>query len=319
MPANVTGIGTTFNLPNFAGDLFTASPTQTPFLSMIGGLSGGMKTDNDEFSTGLLYEFPDPVQPSISEQASVTAPEATAIVREQKTNVTQIFHESIAITYAKMANRGKLTGLNTAGAQANPTSELDWQIAQRLKKIARDVEYTFLNGTFAKAGAVDEPNKTRGMLELCSTGTTIDAGNATLTIDLLKQLFKAMADAGAQFGNMVLFCGSTQKQRITNLYEAQVGYNTPATRSVGGMNIQKLETDFFEMGICYDPFMPPTALMIADVSVCAPVFQDVPGKGVLFLEDLAKTGAAEKKQIYGEIGLAHGPAFLHGSITNLVG
>lgn len=315
---NVTGIGTTFNLPNFAGDLFTASPTQTPFLSMIGGLSGGMKTENDEFATGVLYEFPDAAQPAISEQASQTAPEATAIAREQKTNVTQIFHETISLTYAKMANRGKLSGLNTAGVQANPTSELDWQIAQRLKKIARDVEYTFLNGTYTKAGDVSEANKTRGMLELCSTGTTIDAGSAALSLDLLKQLFKAMADAGANFGNMVLFCGSTQKQKITDLYEKQLGYNAAAPRNVGGMNIQKLETDFFEMGICYDPFMAADKILIADVSACAPVFQDVPGKGVLFLEDLARTGAAEKKQIYGEIGLAHGPAFLHGSITGLL-
>lgn len=315
---NVTGIGTTFNLPNFAGDLFTASPTQTPFLSMIGGLSGGMKTENDEFATGVLYEFPDAAQPSISEQASQTAPEATAIAREQKTNVTQIFHETISLTYAKMANRGKLSGLNTAGVQANPTSELDWQIAQRLKKIARDVEYTFLNGTYAKASGVTEANETRGMLELCSTGTTIDAGSAALSLDLLKQLFKAMADAGANFGNMVLFCGSTQKQKITDLYEKQLGYNAAAPRNVGGMNIQKLETDFFEMGICYDPFMAADKILIADVSACAPVFQDVPGKGVLFLEDLARTGAAEKKQIYGEIGLAHGPAFLHGSITGLL-
>ena len=147
---------------------------------MIGGLSGGMKTENDEFATGVLYEFPDAAQPAISEQASQTAPEATAIAREQKTNVTQIFHETISLTYAKMANRGKLSGLNTAGVQANPTSELDWQIAQRLKKIARDVEYTFLNGTYAKAGDVSEANKTRGMLELCSTGTTIDAGEAVV-------------------------------------------------------------------------------------------------------------------------------------------
>jgi len=27
MPNNVTGIGTTWNLPNYAGELFTADPT----------------------------------------------------------------------------------------------------------------------------------------------------------------------------------------------------------------------------------------------------------------------------------------------------
>ena len=269
------------------------------------------------FVTGQLYEFPEAAQPEISEQASETAPEATAIVREQKYNVTQIFHETIAITYAKQANRGKLSGLNIAGQAASPTSELDWQIARRLEKIARDVEYTFLNGVYAEADAVNKANKTRGMMELCSTGTTIDAGGAELSIDLLKQFFKAMADAGAFFGNMVLFCGSEQKQRITSLYEKQVGYNQPQSRDVGGMNVQKLETDFFEMGICYNPFMKPGSIGLFDVSACAPVFQDVPGKGVLFLEDLAKTGASDRKQIYGEIGLDHGPAFLHGSITGL--
>ncbi len=54
MPNSVTGTGNTFHLPNFAGELFTASPTRTPFLSMIGGLSGGRKTDNDRYVTGQL-------------------------------------------------------------------------------------------------------------------------------------------------------------------------------------------------------------------------------------------------------------------------
>ena len=323
MPNAVTGTGNTWNLPNFAGELFTASPTKTPLLSMIGGLTGGLRTENDEFETGQLYEFPSAAQPAISEAASETAPTPTAIAREQKTNVTQIFHETISLTYAKQANRGKLSGLNSAGQNANPASELDWQIARRLEKIARDVEYTFLNGVYQKATAADVANKTRGMFALCggTGGTTINATTggvaAPISLPMLKSLYKAMADAGAAFGNMVLFCNSFQKQSITALYESQLGYNKQADRNVGGMNITELETDFFKLGICYDPFVPADSILIADVAAMAPVFQDVPGKGVLFLEDLSKTGAADKKQIYGEIGLAHGPAFLHASITGL--
>lgn len=71
------------------------------------------------------------------------------------------------------------------------------------------------------------------------------------------------------------------------------------------------------MGVAYDPFMPVDTILIVDLAACAPVFQAVPGKGVLFLEELAKTGAANRKQIYGEIGLAHGPSFLHGTLTGL--
>jgi hypothetical protein len=37
----VQGIGTAWNLPNYAGELFTSDPTQTPMLSMAGGLTGG--------------------------------------------------------------------------------------------------------------------------------------------------------------------------------------------------------------------------------------------------------------------------------------
>ena len=38
---------------------------------------------------------------------------------------------------------------------------------------------------------------------------------------LLDQLFREMADNGAYFGKMVLFCGAYQKQMITNLYAEQ--------------------------------------------------------------------------------------------------
>lgn len=323
MPTNVTGTGTTWNLPNYAGELFSASPTKTPFLSAIGGLTGGLKSESDEFIVGQLYDLPTAAQPAITEADSVTAPDATAIVREQKTNVTQIFHEAISLTYAKMANRGKLSGLNLAGKSAEPASDLDFQVARRLEKIARDVEFTFLNGSYQKATADNVANKTRGMLELCDSGTTLSALDnnddpTILTLDMLRSIYKAMADAGAQFGNMKLFCNSFQKQLITKLYESQLGYNVGAARNEGGMNVTKIETDFFAMDVVYDPFMPTDKILIADISCCAPVFQEVPGKGVLFLEDLAKTGAAERKQLYGEIGLDHGPAFMHASITGLL-
>ena len=315
--ANVTGTGNTWNLPNYAGELFTASPTKTPLLSIIGGLTGGMKTENDKFPTGVLYEFPDPVQPAISETQSETAPAATALARVQEYNVAQIFHETVTLTYLKQSNRGKLSGLNTAGAANSVPSELDWQIARRLEKIARDVEHTFLNGSYREATSATVANKTRGMIELCGAGTTIAAGGDPLTLDMLRTLYREMADAGAPFGNMVALVNAFQRQALTRLYETQVGYNAPASRTIGGMKVSTVLNDFFELGIVYDPFMPADTLLIVDVAYLAPVFQEVPGKGVLFLEDLAKTGASDRKQIYGQLGLSHGPAFLHATITGL--
>lgn len=315
----VTGIGTTWNLPNYAGELFTADPTQTPFLSMIGGLTGGKQTDNFEFPTAVLYDFPEAEQPEISEQDSITAPEATHIAREQEKNVVQIHQEVINLTYAKQSNSGRMSGLNTVGQNPNPADEKAWQIQQKLVKIARDVEFSFINGKYQSATKADVANKTRGMLELCTsnTGTSIDAAGAALSKNLLDQLFREMAEHGAYFGKMVLFCGAYQKQEITNLYAEQFKANMQTTQNVGGMNITEIETDFFKMGVVWDRFMPNDSILVSDMLHIAPVFQAVPGKGVLFQENLAKVGASDRIQIYGQIGLAHGPAFLHGAISGL--
>ena len=317
--AQVQGLGTVWNLPNYAGELFTADPTQTPLLSMIGGLTGGKQTDNCEFPTAVLFDYPAAAQPEISESASATAPAASHIARQQETNVVQIHQEVIDLTYAKMSNSGRMSGLNTAGQQANPNDEKAFQIQHKLIKIARDVEYSFINGTYSKATAADVANKTRGMLELCTseTSTSIAAAGAALTKELLDQLYLSMADKGAYFNNMVMFVGAKQKQALSAIYASQFGANLPATRNVGGVNITEIETDFFKCGVVWNRFVPADAILLVDVAHLAPVFQAVPGKGVLFEEELAKTGASDKIQIYGQIGLAHGAAFLHGAITGL--
>lgn len=312
----VSGVGNVWNLPNYAGELFTADKAQTPLLSMTGGLTGGKQTDNFEFPTAVLFNYPAAKQPEISEENSVTAPVAEAITRSQESNVVQIHQETIDLTYAKLSNSGRMSGLNTAG-QTNPIDEKSWQIQQKLIKIARDVEYSFINGTYQKATAVNVANKTRGMIELAKTVNTVDAGSGELTTDMIKELMLEMANNGAYFGNMILFAGAKLKQKLTSLYEAQLGYNTPAARNVGGMNVTELETDFCRLGIVWNRFMPENTLLIADVSHIAPVFQVVPGKGVLFEEELAKVGASDRVQLYCQIGLAHGPAFLHGTITNI--
>ena len=48
--AGITGQGTTFNLPNFVGELFGITPEDTPFLSAIGGLTGGKSVAAKRFA-----------------------------------------------------------------------------------------------------------------------------------------------------------------------------------------------------------------------------------------------------------------------------
>lgn len=316
----VTNVGTVWNLPNYAGELFTADALQTPLLSMIGGISGGRQTTNFEFPTAVLFDYPDASQPEISEDDSVTAPAAEMAARTMESNVVQIHQEVINLSYAKQSNTGRLAGLDSADIMAGMADERALQVQHKLVKIARDVEHSFINGKYQKATGSGMANKTRGLLELCSTGTTLDAGGKALSREMLQQIFREMAAAGAYFSNMVMFLPAYQKQALSEIYASQFVGTTlfaPSERSIGGLNITEIETDFCRVGVCWDRFMPSDTILIADVAHIAPVFQAVPGKGVLFEEELAKTGAADKIQIYGQIGLAHGPAFLHASITGL--
>ncbi len=318
--------GTIWRLPNFAGELFTADAINTPFLSMIGGLTGGGKTtENFEFPTSSEYAFPNAAQPAITEDASLTAPVVVLpggpppiqnqnFVRTQVTNVTQIFQESILLSYVKLSNMGRMSGLNTAGQVNNVADELAWQQEQKLKKIARDVEFTFIQGAYARAGDSNVANQTRGMVTACSlAGGTVQNGQGVqLSLPLMQALFLAMFNAGASFSNLVLYVGGALKQRISALY----GF-APTDRNVGGVNIEQIETDFGPIGIVLSRFAPANTVLAIEVSVCAPVFQPVPDKGVLFYEPLSKTGASESGQIFGQIGLDHGPAFMHGVLGNV--
>lgn len=313
MPTNITGQGTTWNLPNYAGDLYTADAINTPILTAIGGLTGGVQTENFEFATDSQYSMPAAAQPGITETASLTAPTATGFVRDQTTNVTQIFQEKVSISYEKLSNSGRLSGLNTQGQTNNAPSEKDFQIAKTLEKIGRDIEYTIINGVYQKATSAAVANKTRGLIALCETANNIDnATEATLSKAMLNALFKEMFDNGAIFSNMVLWTNSFQKQIITSLYSV-----APTDRNIGGTNIQQIETDFGNIGISLNRFMPQDTVLATEMSVLAPVFQPVPGKGNFFYEELSKIGASEDGQIYGKFGLDHGPAFMHGTVTGL--
>ncbi|MBQ8002246.1 MAG: DUF5309 family protein, partial [Clostridia bacterium] len=281
--ANVTGVGTSWNLPNYAGELFTADAAQTPLLSMIGGLTGGRQTTSSEFPTVVLFDYPEASQPNISESASVNAPASSLIAREQETNVVQIHQEVINLTYMKMSNSGNMSGLNSTAANS-VEDEKAFQIHHKLVKIARDVEHSFINGVFNKAASSTDANKTRGLLEL--------------TKSMLDSLFRSMAENGAYFDNMVMFLPAYQKQLITDIYANQFNATMGTRETIGGVNITQIETDFFRMGVVWDRFMPKDAILVADVAHIAPVFQAVPEKGVIFEEQLDKTGATDKIQIY---------------------
>ncbi|MEA1928238.1 MAG: DUF5309 family protein, partial [Candidatus Auribacterota bacterium] len=187
-----------------------------------------------------------------------------------------------------------------------------FQIMAHLKQIAKDVEYSMLNGTRAYGTNITTAAKMGGITEFCPVANTVDASSADISKTLINTLLRQMADNGAEFNTPVMLCSMLQRQRISEIY----GF-VPESRNVGGLNIMYLESEACEFGIVWCPQLASSTILLADIAQCAPVFCPVPGKGHLFYEAKEKTGASEGGQIYGQIGLNVGNVENHGKITNV--
>jgi hypothetical protein len=306
---------TSFGVLNYSGLLFNKGNTRTPFLTMIGGHQ--KVTNHVEFVTGQEYTGGgDGSQPAISETASLTAPDATSVTRSQKTNVTQIFMESVYISYAKQSNMGTLAGINIANQVANPMNELDFQVNVKMQKIARDLEYTCINGKFAKATGDGIANQTRGMVEAIETNVT-DLGGKAITVNDIVAMMKKVHDSQAPTHGLILWADSTTILQINDDCKVNGLTVVPASRNVNGIDVSEIITPFGNVGVYLGECLPEGTALLLNFDVIAPVHQPVPGKGNFFMEKLAITGAGEKHQIFGQMGLDHGPEWYHGKITGI--
>jgi hypothetical protein len=145
-------------------------------------------------------------------------------------------------------------------------------------------------------------------------GYPLKAANTVGVGDVNGMLQSAFENGGITGdGTATLFVPAGQKSRITAAYAASYGQANPlgSTRNVGGVSVDTIVTDFGTVNVAIDRALPADSLAVLSLEQIQPVFLSIPGKGVLFEEELAKTGASEKSQLYGEIGLAYGNEASH--------
>ena len=306
---------TSFGVLNYSGMLFNRGNTRTPLSSAIGGRA--KTTNHVEFIIGQEYTGGgNGAQPEISETASLTAREATVATRSQSTNVTQIFMESVGISYAKQSNMGTISGVNIANQTANPVNELDFQVAVKMQKIARDIEYTFINGVYNKADSDATINKTRGLTSAITSNVTDMKGKALGLWDIAEML-KKVYESNAPTQNLVLWCDAITMFQI-NADAVNNGLTViPASREINGIALSSVVTPLGVVYLYLGECLPAGTALLLNLDVISPVYQPVPGKGNFFLEPLAKTGAGEKFQLFGQLGLDHGPEWYHGKFTGI--
>lgn len=391
-------MGTTFNLPNYTGELFALTPADTPLLSAIGGLTGGGMTTATEFEWEQ-YDLRDPAQRTKVEGAD--APTAEERARGNVKNVVQIHQEQVSVSYTKQAAIGQVASPQSApfnhnGGDNPVTNELDWQITQALKQMALDVNWSFLNGSYANPTTNATARQTRGLLQAITTnriakgtsvtgltsatdtitetatalvdgdkivftatgaatsiiagrtyyvvskttnafkvatslgGTALTLGTATgiaytkpwataLTTDHVSDLLQLAYDNGgiSEQETATLLLNSSQRRAVTAAFAGAYGKFQETSRTVGGVAVDTIITDFGTLSVMMDRHMPQDVISVVSMEQLMPVFLNIPGKGTFFEEPLAKTGASDKSQLYGEVGLKYGVEKAHGVLTGL--
>jgi len=304
---------------SYTAELMQIGKTETPFLSMIGGLNGGQRTNSfifpmvSTFNVGSASE-----QVGISENDSVDGVAATSVTRSQTQNTCEIHLEAIRTSYKREATLGQLSPLADSGdglanVSNNISSELDFQLMVKLKKLALSIEWSMLNGTYHASTGEGDAAKMGGITSFVPGANTVDASNADISKALIDTLMRQMADAGSQPTIPVLFCSMLQKQRISEIY----GY-VPESRNVGGMDIQVIQNEFMHnLGIVWCPQLVASTILIADVAECHPVFNVVPGRPSVFYESKPQVGASTGGMLYAQPSINIGSAERHGKITNL--
>ena len=307
-------IATSFATPNYSGLLFAKGRVETPFSTMIGGKR--KIVNHTEFSVGVEYNVGEGEIPNYSENDTLVAPDAKIATRGQKSNVTQIFMDSFAVGDVKQSNMGTLAGINVANQQANPMNELDFQAGVTMQRIAKSVEKTFIQGTYNKAESDATVNKTRGIVAAIESNTIDLAGEAISIWDVADMLVK-MRKNGAPTTGLVLWCDSVTKFQFSAEAAANNFRVYPDSRNVNGLNITRIETPAGAVDIYEGVYLPEGTALLLNFDVIAPVEQLVPGKGNFYLQEMAKTGFSTKYSILGQVGLDHGPEWMHAKFTGI--
>lgn len=325
--ANLATMGTTFNLPNYNGQLYGLTPADTPFVSLIGAFSGGgdfVRSKEWEWQT---YTLRAPVGHA-GHLEGQEAPAGVRRVRSNASNITQIFHSRIGVSYTKLAASAQRDGLaHVQGSATAGANELDWQIEQELKALKRDMEVAFLNNTYVKDTDSTISRRTRGILPAITTNVVEmpDADPAVaglqpsyLTENAVLNLMQKTYDNGGieEEETRTLMCNSGVRRQLTKIFITDKGYDEES-RNVAGVSVKTIETDFGRCNIVLNRHMPKDQLGLFSLEQVKPMFMLIPGKGFLFLEPLAKTGASDEVQLYGEVGLEYGSELEHGKITNI--
>lgn len=316
--ALITGQVNTGNGPYLRGALYALTPQETPFLSAIGAESfaRGDKVINAKSWDWTKYDLRAPSSSNqVSESATFKAP--TGRDRSQVSNVIEIYEETFEVSLLQQGATGNFSGDNNSQPGVVNDEEL-FQRSVKEAEMKRDVEASFLNGTYHASTGPTDAAHTRGIGNAITTNV-IAAATAALTEQMIKDLMRTSYDNGARGSRRTLMMNSWQKAAITTAFKGTGYYQT--SRTLAGVAIDQILTDFGSGGyldILLNPMMDQDKIFLVDFDQCRPVYFNTPASQPdLAWKKLPEVGRSQAYSTHLHIGLEYGLERSHAKITGL--
>lgn len=206
-------------------------------------------------------------------------------IRAKVSNYTQIFQRGINISHSMRSVM-----------QAGVADEYTFQVARRLMEVMRELDSTVVQGIKSTTAGSDTAYRTMGgIIQFASQSQ----GNVTttaeaLTLTVVNTMAKQIWDDGGTPN--FLLVGGKQKRAVSTFDQSARRSVYDAT--VAGYVVDKIITDLgFILDVITDPWVPDDVAVMGDINKVRVMPLT---NSAMRAEDLAKTGASWKGQVYGE-------------------
>lgn len=340
--ANSDAVATSWITPQYHGMLLTMGLTDKDcrFLNMIGGLGNMGQAGGPKIAKVFKYPLNSknaldtPTQQSVTEDDTATAPTPRNYDRSQdEYGYVQIFHKGVGSTWAAESATDKLSGLAIQGMVESPNDPFLSNFNMQMRQLAVDVEWHMLNGKLNESASSAEASQMAGLFATQNQDggaahtintNKVDCGGDALAVADFDAMFLLLKETSyAPMRNPVIIGRYSSIKKAADLYGVAIMAGPTNTIGTQIGAVDTIVTQAGKFPLVEVPQCPANTLGLIDIAYCSPVFLPVPEKngrpgGILFYTPTAITGAADKGQIYGQIGLTYTAEKYHAKLYHFI-
>lgn len=312
--AQPTNLFDTFETVGIREDLvdviYNISPEDTPILSAIPRTAA--KSTKHEWQLD-----------------SLATPATNAVIEGDDATIDALSATTRAFNFCQIADKViALSGTQSAVDAAGRADEMAYQIAKKSKELKKDMEFDLIEPNVQVAGSATaarelgsiptwlKTNGDAGTSGSLSTGSGTDLpGSGTdrdLTETILKTVIKEVYESGGEMDMLV--CPPSVKQVISG-FNANTTRFGPAEAKTEFAAIDVYSSDFGDLRV-----VPNRVMAVTDAKDVFIIQRDMMATAYLRdfqVQDLAKTGDSEKKQLLVEYTLEVRNEAAHGIILDI--